>query len=74
MLDPDRPRRAIGLRAEHPDIAAQLHVSMRHAETCQDRARAVGRTEGYCNACFTGLYPIEIDFGHTKTGFEKSIN
>ena len=36
--------------------------------------RAVGRSEGYCNACFTGLYPIEIDFGHTKTGFEKAIS
>ena len=35
--------------------------------------RAVGRTEGYCHACFTGLYPIEIDYGHTKTGFEKAI-
>jgi amidophosphoribosyltransferase len=35
--------------------------------------RALGRTEGYCNACFTGLYPIELDTQHTKTGFELAI-
>ncbi|MEJ2599102.1 MAG: amidophosphoribosyltransferase [Anaerolineales bacterium] len=31
---------------------------------------AIGRREGYCNACFTGIYPVEIDFEHTKTDFE----
>jgi amidophosphoribosyltransferase len=35
--------------------------------------RAVGRTEGYCTACFNGDYPLEIDAQQTKTGFEKTI-
>jgi len=35
--------------------------------------RAVGRTEGYCQACFTGRYPIEVDVETTKTGFETSL-
>ncbi|MBI5878900.1 MAG: amidophosphoribosyltransferase [Chloroflexi bacterium] len=35
--------------------------------------RAIDRQEGYCHACFTGLYPIDIDFAQTKTGFEKAI-
>jgi amidophosphoribosyltransferase len=35
--------------------------------------RAIGRSEGYCQACFTGIYPIEIDVDTTKTGFEKAI-
>jgi amidophosphoribosyltransferase len=35
--------------------------------------RAVGRTEGYCQACFTGQYPIEIDSQSVKTGFERSM-
>jgi amidophosphoribosyltransferase len=35
--------------------------------------RAVGRTEGYCQACFTGQYPIEVDVETVKTGFEKSF-
>jgi amidophosphoribosyltransferase len=36
--------------------------------------RAIGRLEGYCHACFTGVYPIEIDAQHTKTGFEKAVS
>ncbi|MGB8647771.1 MAG: amidophosphoribosyltransferase [Anaerolineae bacterium] len=35
--------------------------------------RAIGRRDGYCHACFTGVYPIDIDTSHTKTGFEKTI-
>lgn len=35
--------------------------------------RAVGRREGYCTACFSGEYPLDIDLAHTKTGFEKMI-
>lgn len=35
--------------------------------------RAVGRTDGYCQACFTGKYPIEVDIETVKTGFEKSM-
>ncbi len=33
--------------------------------------RAIGRSEGYCNACFTGDYPIEVNLHNVKTGFEK---
>jgi amidophosphoribosyltransferase len=25
---------------------------------------------GYCKACYTGDYPLQVDFEHTKTGFE----
>jgi len=32
--------------------------------------RAVGRSDGYCTACFTGKYPIDINPALTKTGFE----
>lgn len=35
--------------------------------------QAIGRKSGYCNACFTGIYPIELDVEHTKTGFERAI-
>jgi amidophosphoribosyltransferase len=35
--------------------------------------RAVDRTEGYCQACFTGEYPVEVDLDTVKTGFERSI-
>ena len=35
--------------------------------------RAVGRTDGYCQACFTGKYPIPVDLISAKTGFERGI-
>ncbi len=34
--------------------------------------RAVGRSDGYCQACFIGQYPIGVDVLSAKTGFEKS--
>jgi len=33
--------------------------------------RALNREEGFCQACFTGQYPIPVDFSSVKTGFEK---
>ena len=35
--------------------------------------RAVGRKEGFCQACFTGQYPIQVDVDTVKTGFERSL-
>jgi amidophosphoribosyltransferase len=35
--------------------------------------RAIGRESGYCNACFTGVYPLEFDLERSKTGFEKAL-
>jgi len=35
--------------------------------------RAIGRTDGYCQACFTGKYPIPVDLMNAKTGFERGI-
>jgi amidophosphoribosyltransferase len=35
--------------------------------------RAVGCQSGYCQACFTGEYPIDMDVLSAKTGFERSI-
>ena len=35
--------------------------------------RAVGRTEGYCNACFTGEYPIDVGPTRGKRGFEQVL-
>ena len=35
--------------------------------------RAVQREEGFCQACFTGQYPISVDLSNVKTGFERGI-
>jgi len=44
-----------------------------HFLSLEGMLRAIGRAGGYCNACFTGVYPIEVDAERTKTGFEKAI-
>jgi amidophosphoribosyltransferase len=33
--------------------------------------RALKRTDGFCQACFTGQYPIPVDLSSVKTGFER---
>ena len=35
--------------------------------------RAVGRADGFCQACFTGQYPIRVNIDTVKTGFELSL-
>jgi amidophosphoribosyltransferase len=35
--------------------------------------KAIGSSEGYCNACFTGIYPIGIAPKQEKVNFEYSI-
>ena len=34
---------------------------------------AIGRDGGYCNACFTGDYPLDVDMQQVKTGFERTM-
>lgn len=33
--------------------------------------RALQRKDGFCQACFTGQYPISVDLSNVKTGFER---
>jgi amidophosphoribosyltransferase len=33
--------------------------------------KAVQRADGFCQACFTGKYPIPVDLSNVKTGFER---
>jgi len=33
--------------------------------------RAIQQTDGFCQACFTGQYPIAVDLANVKTGFER---
>ena len=33
-------------------------------------ADGAGPASGYCNACFTGRYPIEVSLAQPKLGFE----
>lgn len=33
--------------------------------------KAIERTDGFCQACFTGQYPVPVDLLNVKTGFER---
>jgi amidophosphoribosyltransferase len=33
--------------------------------------RALNRKDGFCQACFTGQYPVAVDLLNVKTGFER---
>ena len=34
--------------------------------------KAIGRQSGYCSACYTGCYPIDVDGALSKTKFEAA--
>lgn len=55
------------------EIRDYIGADSLHFLSVEGMMRALGRREGYCNACFTGVYPIEIDRAHVKTGFEKAL-
>jgi amidophosphoribosyltransferase len=35
--------------------------------------KAISKDHGYCNACFTGKYPLDIHHAHIKAGFEMEF-
>jgi amidophosphoribosyltransferase len=51
-------------------MQAHIGCDSLHFLSLEGMMHALGRKEGYCNACFTGKYPIPVDVSHTKTGFE----
>ena len=55
------------------EIRSHVDADSLHFLSLEGMMRALGRAEGYCNACFTGVYPIELNTEQTKTGFEKAI-
>lgn len=55
------------------EIRDHIDADSLHFLSLDGMMTALGRQTGYCNACFTGVYPIEIDVAQTKTGFERAI-
>ena len=63
----------IAHRLSIPDIARQMQVDSLHFLSLEGMMDAIGSSSGYCNACFTGKYPFDLDPGATKTGFEIAL-
>ncbi len=55
------------------EICDHIDCDSLHFLSLDGMMRAIGRRDGYCNACFTGVYPIELNAMQTKTGFEKAL-
>lgn len=55
------------------EVSTHIGCDSLHFLSLERMMRAIGRHEGYCNACFTGIYPIPVEEMHTKTGFEQAI-
>ena len=51
-------------------IRDSIHSDSLHYLSLQGMMRAIGKENGYCNACFHGTYPFEVNFQSSKMGFE----
>jgi len=55
------------------EICAHVGADSLYYLSLEGMMRAVGRQDGYCQACFTGNYPLPLNKDNTKTGFETAI-
>jgi len=53
------------------EICAHVGADSLYYLSVEGMMRAVGREDGFCQACFTGQYPIAVDLSNVKTGFER---
>lgn len=56
------------------EIRQRIGADSLHYLSLDGMMKALETKEGYCNACFTGKYPFDVNLNNTKTGFEKAIN
>jgi amidophosphoribosyltransferase len=55
------------------EICAHVEADSLYFLSLEGMMQAVGRKDGYCQACFTGKYPLSLNTENTKTGFETAI-
>lgn len=60
----------IASRLSIPEIQKDLKVESLHYLSLDGMMEAIGSDSGYCNACFHGRYPFEIDPNLSKDKFE----
>ena len=64
----------IAHRMSVEEIRQHIGCDSLHYLSLEGMMAAIGRTEGYCDACFSGNYPLRVDVHSTKTGFEKGLS
>jgi len=55
------------------ELRELIHCDSLHFLSYAGMMEAVGRKDGYCAACFTGKYPLEVNPDGVKTGFERMM-
>lgn len=68
-VDMGKPEELIAARLDAAGLARELGADSLAWLSLEGLRKAIG-TGGTCEACFTGRYPLAIDRGQTKTGFE----
>ena len=55
------------------EICRDVGADSLHYLSLSGMMQAVGREGGYCDACFTGSYPLPVTVEFSKSGFETAI-
>jgi len=63
----------IAHKRSNDEIRMISNADSLHFLSLEGMMSAIGEKEGYCQACFTGNYPIPINMVKAKTGFERNL-
>jgi amidophosphoribosyltransferase len=72
-VDMGRHENLIAYKRTVDEIREYVGADSLHYLSLDGMMKAIGRTDGFCQACFTGNYAIEVDMETVKTGFERSL-
>ena len=70
-VDMGRHEDLIAYKRTVDEIRAYVGADSLHYLSVDGMMRALQRKDGFCQACFTGQYPIPVDLSNVKTGFER---
>lgn len=72
-VDMGRHEDLIAYKRTVDDIREHVGADSLHYLSVDGMMRAIQRKDGFCQACFTGKYPIPVDLSNVKTGFEQGM-
>ncbi|MBK9925277.1 MAG: amidophosphoribosyltransferase [Anaerolineales bacterium] len=70
-VDMGRHEDLIAYQRTVDEIRELVGADSLHYLSADGMMRALKRKDGFCQACFTGQYPIPVDLSNVKTGFER---
>ena len=72
-VDMGRHENLIAHQRTVEEIREYVGADSLHYLSLEGMMKAVGRLDGFCHACFTGQYPIQVNIETVKTGFERNL-